>query len=337
MFGKANNILGLYCGQGRLSLTLAKGGEVKKSIWVNVPDNIMEGTEIKSENLFAALLKETIKQNGMSCKNVAFAITSDDVFIRNITIPRMTPDQIRINIPFEFRDFIHGELKEYIFDYAYLPGRDGMNEATGEPTMNLVAAAIPSESLESISRMMKKAGLRLVKAAPSIFGYESLLKLLPSADEREKERCFMNIGYDDTRMLIYKNGKYKLTHMIDIGEYKIVQVLADEMNVDMHLAKTYLETNYENCQQLQAVRNTYKDISLEILKGINFYEVSDMTARLGDIVLCGGGAMITPLVALLKERITMNVCTMDELFNIRNFGPAFNITALSYGIVAEEV
>lgn len=337
MFGSSNKVLGIYCAHGRLSLTLVKGGAISKTVWVDVPGNIINGSEIKSENLFSAFLKDTIKQYGMSCRDVAFAITSDDVFIRNVTIPSMSPEQVRINIPFEFRDFISGELKEYLFDYAYIPGSDGMNETTGESTINVVAAALPAERIHTLERVMKKSGLKLVKAAPSIFGYESLLNLLPSAEERNKERCFMDIGREDTRMLIYKNGKYKLTHMIDIGEQKITQVLADEMNVDMHIAKTYLESNYNNCQELGAVRNTYKDISLEILKGINFYEVSDMTARLQDIVLCGGGAMITPLVNLLKERITMNVCTMDELFRATNVDRAFNITALSYGIAAEEV
>lgn len=105
------------------------------------------------------------------------------------------------------------------------------------------------------------------------------------------------------------------------------------MNVDMHIARTYLETNYENCVDLQPLVNVYKDISLEILKGLNFYEVSDMSARLADVTLYGGGSLIPPLVQILKDRLSMNVVTMEEMLPEWSKGEwELNLVAGSLGL-----
>ena len=327
-------VLGVVCAHNRLSLTFMRGGTVVKDIWVDVGDNIAEGSTIKAPNLLAALIKDTMKANQIRCRRAAYAIPGETVFTRTITIPEMNEEQIRINVPFEFRDFIQGELKEYVFDYVYV-GEKTDGASSDGPTMTLFAAAVPRTYLNDTISMFKQAGLKLVKATPETCTFEALLTLLPDGEERMRERCFLDIGQGHSRMLIYRDGRYKLMHMIDLGVRRIVQTIADEMNVDMHLAETYLRTQYEGCDTLPAVQNVYKDISLEVLKGINFYEVSDMSARLGDVTICGGGAMIAPLVELLKNRISMNVTTMDELLPDWNVNGSLNLTATSLGLVVE--
>ena len=331
MLGKTDDVLGIACEHNQLSLTLIKGGTVKKTVSKEIPENIVSGSNIRARNLFADFLKEMMRENQISCKNAAYALPGEAVFTRNINTPKMDPEQIRINVPYEFRDFIRGELKEYVFDYLILPEEQGTGEENAA-TQRLFAVAVERSYLEETAEMFLRAGLRLIKAAPTICSYEALLTLLDTEEERNKERCFLDIGRGHTGMLIYKNGHYKLMHMIDNGERRIVQAVADEMNVDMHIAITYLHSNYENCMELPSVVNVYKDFSLEVLKGINFYEVSDMTSRLADLTICGNGAQIPPLVDLLKKRIAMNVTTLEELLPEWNKGGQLNLSALSLGV-----
>lgn len=330
--GKNRELLGIVCEHSRISITVVSHGEIKKTLWVNTPEDILSGAEIRSEHMLSAMIRDTLKKNKIRCRDAAYALPNEEVFIRTIEMPLMEDEQIRFNIPFEFRDFIHGELDTYVFDYAYLSRQGGRDEATGEETMSLVAAAVSSEYLERIRAILKGAGLRMVKAMPEMFSYERLLAKLPKEDERNKEVCFIDIGSSASRMIVLKNDRYKLTQVIDIGLEKVKQVLADEMNVDMHLADTYLKTNYQDCRNMPQLVNIYKDISLEVLKGLNFYEVSDMTSRLQNVILCGVGATIEPLVNLLKERIAMEVVTIQELFSDWTKDSSFNITAVSYGL-----
>lgn len=325
--------VGVVCEDNRLILTWIKGGDVKKSICADLGDNIIDGSNIKSHHLFASFLKETLKEHGISAKFAAYAIPGELVFTRNVRLPRMSEEQLRINIPFEFRDFIQGELKEYVFDYAYIP--DANKDTSHDDSVKLFLAAIPRSYLEEITETFRMAGLKLVKAAPEFCTYESLIRLLMTKEEREKERCFLDIGRSNSRMMIFKDGHYKLMHLLDVGMRQIVMAIADEMNVDEHLASTYLDTKYEGCDKLPEVEKVYKKISIEVLKGINFYEVSDVSARLEDMTLCGGGATVEPLVELLKKRVTLNVTTMNELLPAWNSNGDLNITGTSLGIVVE--
>ncbi len=329
---KLDGVLGIYAAHGRLAIAMTKGKSVKTA-WVDIPSNIVQDGEVLSKNLFAQFLKDTIKENKFKSKKAAFVLSSDHVLMRNIFMPKMTEDQIRNNIPFEFRDFIKGELKEYLFDYAWRPGSDAASGEDADERIELTAAAIPVEHFNNLTEILQLSGLKIVKAVPDLCVIENLLTLFDNEEDRLKERCFLDIGNRNTRMQIYKDGKYKLSHLIDIGETYIVQTIADVKNVDMELARTYMRTNYEDCLLLPEVVNSYKDISLEIMKGFNYYEMSDMSSRLNDVVLYGSGAMIEPLVDLLKERLGKQVSTMSELFPQFNPNGDLNITTDAIGIL----
>ena len=331
---KHRSVVGVVCEHNRLSITWFSGGAVRKYVCVDVGENIARGSDILAPGLFSSLLRDTLKENGIKCKHAAYAIPGETVFTRTITMPRMADEQVRLNIPFEFRDFISGELKDYVFDYSYIRNGAGVDDS-GEPVVKVFAAALPKGFLSDTIAMFSAAGLRLVKAAPELSSYEALLSLLPTEEEQAKERCFLDIGRNHTRMLIYKDHRYKLMHMIDIGESAIIRNIADEKNVDMHIAATYLRTKFEDCDKLPSVISAYKDISLEVMKSINFYEVSDMSARLRDLTICGEGAQIEPLVDLLKTRIAMNVTTMDELLPEWNKDGLLALTAPSLGLVLD--
>ncbi len=328
---KNDGILGISVNHARLTMALIRGGNVQKAVWEEIPDNIVEGNKILSQNLFADFLREKMAEHGMHSKKAAYVLADSEVFVRTISMPKVSDDQLRYNIPFEFRDFIQGELKDYIFDFIKRDNKDPEN-----PNVDLLAYAVPVSLVEDLRSTLRLAGLKLEKAIPETTVYETLIHKLPDEEAINKERCFMDIGRRSIRMVIFKNGMYKLSHVIDIGENQIIQAIADEKGVDFRLALTYLRTRFEDCDRLPSVVNAYKDISLEVLKGLNFYEMSDMSARLHDVVLCGTGAMTEPLVDILKERIDMDVITMDELLPKYDKDKEFNVTYEAIGILLNE-
>ncbi len=330
---KNDGVLGIGVNHGRLSLTLMRGDEVRKSVWEEIPDNIVEGNRILSASLFADFLKEKMKENGIKCKKGAYVIADSDIFVRNVTMPQMSDDQLSYNIPFEFRDYISGELKDYVFDYVKRE-QTSDNETTG--TVNLLAYAVPMSKISELRDILRVAGMKLEKAIPETSVYEALIQALGDEEQIKKERCFMDIGRRAIRMMVFKNGVYKLSHVIDIGENHVINAIADDLNVDAHLAMTYLRTKYQDSDRLPAAINAYKDISLEVIKGLNFYEMSDMSARLSDVVLCGTGAMTEPLVEILKERIDKNVMTLNEMLPRYDKDKELNVTYTSVGILLNQ-
>ncbi len=326
---KNEGILGISVNHGRIALTIMKSGQVSRTLWEEVPENIVDGTKILSQNLFADFLKEKLKENGIKCKKAAYTIADEELFIKNITMPVMSDEQLRYNIPFEFNDYIHGEMKDYVFDYIKRESRD---EAQSQQ-IRLLAYAVPIETIAGLEETLQMAGLKLEKALPETIACESLVQSVKSDEEERTGKCFLDIGRRGIRMMIYKDGEYSLSHQIDTGEGHAINIIADELSVDTHLAATYLRTNHNDCTRMTPVVNAFKDISLEILKGLNYYEMSDMTTKLGEVILCGTGALTEPLVEILKERIDKNVHTMDEFLSQFTKEKEVNVTYPSLGLL----
>lgn len=326
---KNEGILGISVNHGRIALTILKAGMVNKTLWEEIPENIVDGSKILSRNLFAEFLLDKLKENGIKCKKAAYMIADEDIFIKNITMPVMTDDQLKYNVPFEFHDYIKGEMKDYIFDFI----RRDAGEGSNSQQIKLLAYAVPAQTITDLAEILDMAGLKLVKALPETVAYEALLHKVGDDGGDRNGKCILDIGRRNIRMMIFKNGEYSLSHQIDAGISRAINVIADEMAVDLHLAATYLQTNHNDCNKMTPVVNTFKDISLEVLKGLNYYEMSDMTSKLGDVILCGAGALVEPLVEILKERIDKNVYTMDEFLSEYSSDKEINITYTSVGIL----
>lgn len=326
---KKEAILGISVTHGNMALTVLKAGQVVNTFWEEVPENIVDGTKIISSVLFTEFLQDKLKTNGIKCKKAAFTIADEDIFIKNISMPNMTDEQLKYNVPFEFSDYIHGELKDYIFDFIK---RDTTESETNQQ-MRLLAYAVPAQTIANLQQMLQMAGLKLVKVLPETIAYEALLATVKRNEEERTSKCFLDIGRRNIRMMIFKNGEFALSHQIDTGENHAINVIADELGVDSHLANTYLRTNHNDCNKMTSVVNAFKDMSLEILKGLNYYEMSDMTTKLSEVILCGTGALTEPLVEILKERIDKNVYTMDEFLSEFTSEKNINVTYASAGTV----
>jgi type IV pilus assembly protein PilM len=91
------------------------------------------------------------------------------------------------------------------------------------------------------------------------------------------------------------------------------QVIAEAYSVDVHLAHTYLLSNYENCQSKEYCMNAYGTITVELMRALNFYRFSNPESRLGDLYLTGGGSMIKPLRKAIADTVGMKIHPPTEL------------------------
>ena len=114
----ARTILGVDIGYDSLKLALVNGKTVRKTAIVPIPKNLIREGRVVSTETMGELIRRTMKENGIRCSKAALALPNETVFIRSVTMPLMTIDQLNYNLPFEFRDYITDELKDYFYDYA---------------------------------------------------------------------------------------------------------------------------------------------------------------------------------------------------------------------------
>lgn len=83
----------------------------------------------------------------------------------------MTEKELRLNLPYEFRDYISQGKDRYVYDYAMLGMR---NDADGQPEgMDLLAVAAPKRSHRRLYRdVPSRRYLKLKVALPEQAAYQ---------------------------------------------------------------------------------------------------------------------------------------------------------------------
>lgn len=331
----AKKILGIDVGHDTLKLALINGKTVEKVVSAPLPLNLIQNNKVVSEEAMGEFLRDTMKENGIRCSLAAYVFQNENIYARIIKMPKMTADQLRVNLPYEFSDFISDEPQKYVYDYAMLPddgelqNSEEEGEADGE-SMSLMAVAVQKEILESVRRFTKKAGLKLVKAAPTMSAFISLIR---ENGDPEKEYCVLDLGHRAIRMHIFKGERYEVTRTLDVGLSVLDDVIAENLNVDVHLAHTYLLSNYENCQYSEYCMSAYDNITMELVRALNFYRFSNPDSNLEDVYLAGGGMQNDSLREVIRQSLDLNVHHARELLppsmsreGISSFVQAIGIT-----------
>lgn len=318
----AKAILGIDIGHDQLKLALVKGGKVVRTASAKMPENLMRDGRIVSRESMTELMRNTMKENGIRASRAAIVLPNDVTFIKNVEMPWMTVDQLEYNLPFEFNDYITGELKDYTFDYAVLNSPEetadeksvGDEEPEGGGVMELMAVGTLKAVLEDAMVILRKAGLKLVMTAPSLCAYISLLRAQASAlSDLGDEYGVLDLGYSEIRMYMFHHDRHVATRVLEVGLSTLDEVLSDTYGVDIHLAHTYLMTNYENCQQSEVCAAAYENIAVELMRALNFYRFSNPNSGLSDLWLCGGGAVIAPLAETIGDMLNIQMHPASEL------------------------
>lgn len=351
-------ILGIDAGTDRLKLVLVEGGYVLDAVAVPMPENLIKEGRITSIESLSDLISRTLKDNGIKAKKAAYVLPSETVYIKNVKMPMMNAEQLSFNLPFEFNDYISGEIKDFVFDYAVLEDDEeevpedeaptAESEAEGEEaeeneeapeqeeTLNLMAVGAERAVVEEVTAMLRKAGLKLVRTAPAVCSYISLIRQQrESLSEYSDEYGILDLGHESIRMYIYKGDKYEATRVLDSGLSALDDVLSEAYGVDRHIAHTYLLNNFENCHDREECRVIYENIAVELMRAMNFYRFSNPDNSLTDIWLCGGGASIAPLKTALSEMLDMRLHTASELIPDGDDIPDCNTFVQAAGIAAE--
>ena len=149
---------GIDIGSERLKMAVCGDQGVVSVAIEEVPESLVKDGRVTSFETMAEVIRDAARKNKINAKDCALALHSRDVFTRRITVPAMTEEELGLNLPFEFRDYIADDKDKYSFDYAVL----GMkHDAAGNPVeMDILAAAALTETIEAYRTVLPSGGLQ---------------------------------------------------------------------------------------------------------------------------------------------------------------------------------
>ena len=185
----AKNYIGLDIEANEIYM--ANGG---KCVFMQMPENLVKDGKIVSPESLAKFLKTMKKEGSIGGKNISLILPDDATYFRNVVSPVVSDAQLRLNLPYEFRDFVGSNSIDYNYDYVVSSyNKDENGDVTG---INILAAAANKESVEEYFNILKRAGLKLKCALPREM---ALINIMENVDEN-KEYCLIGIGYNHSNV-----------------------------------------------------------------------------------------------------------------------------------------
>lgn len=306
-------MVGFDIGSDRLKIfTADKEGAALHEI--RLPERMVENGVVVMPNAFSDFLKKIRKDLGLPKCRAALAVPSGQTICRLVAMPRMTEDQLLLNLPYEFSDFINGEPERYFCDYALCDPREGEQASEDDDRMTMMAAIISKEQSYGYVRMFAQAGIKLDLLLP-----QEMCLLQLAEDYRRKnpgaprEYCFVDLGHTATRVTLISGDRVQAVRQIDIGGQALDRIVADELGVDEFLAGTYKRKNDQGILEHPRCMELYGNIAVELLKVFNFYQYAFRENNLEGIYLTGGGANILPLRQAIFETLSVPMHRPGEL------------------------
>lgn len=306
--------VGFDIGGLNLHIAVREGGRWTKLGAEPLPEGLVREGQILSYEAMGDFLK-SVRRTYHLPRQAALALPAAACYCRRFTTAYMTDEQLRFNLPYEFRDYITDDKENYFFDYAVV---DTLRDDDGAPReLDLMAAACPKLTMADYIAMFRRAGYRLKVAVPQEMAYINLLR---AGTAPAHAHCLLDLGHTAVRLYMFDGDRFDTQRVLDFGCGAIDRAIADHFGVDMHVAASYRLQNYNGAADLPECRDLYDAIGVEVVKAINYQRFNSGGAEISHIHCCGGGVLNPALMAALRAAIPLTFEEMSDCWP--GLGPA---------------
>ncbi len=291
-----------------IAVTGRKG--IKRIVNLILPEGMVRDGRIISYDAMGDFIRESAKKQKLRVHDAAVVLPSSQCFCRRLSMPVMSHEQLMVNIPYEFRDFITAEKDAYYYDYAVI--KTTSDESGMVQGLDLMAAAALKDTIEDYRHMFRRAGMKLKTVVPLEMAYGNML----SRAGVDHCHCLIDLGHYAVRLYMYNGSAFETSHTIEYGCNALDSAIAEAIHIDPFLAATYREANHDDCQSLPECMQIYQNLALEIQKAIYFFRYNSPDAELEHIHLIGGGSSIKPLRDTLVNTLSIPIANAEEIFDV---------------------
>lgn len=303
-----NKTIGVDLGGSDVKFAIIDDFQIEKAVRVQAPENLIRNGLPVSPEAMASFLKSTASEYGLHSRSWALSLSPSQSFTRCVTVPKMNVEQLALNLPYEFRDYITQGKEKYQYDYAVLGYREGQDGAGDE--IDLMTCAALKSTLLELQTTFRQAGMRLKSIIPEEFAYRNLIRR--AYPQGQEPICLIDLGHNSTRIHIFNGERFEVTRIIDMGGAYQDSVIAELLGIDVYLAHTKKQANQEGILEEEPCLEFYRSIALEIMRAINFYNY-DSQAALDRIFVMGGGVLNPYLLRELEASLGLEIINAEEL------------------------
>lgn len=278
---------------------------------VELPDGVVVGGVVTDSAALTRALVAMWKSFDFGCRSVIIGVTSPQVVVRTMQMPKLPPDQQLKALPYQAKDVIALPLEEVLLDFQELGPVDGEPESVS----GLLIAA-PRRPVVIAVKAVEAAGLRIVRVDLASFA-----ALRAAAEPGIPTEAIVDIGAQLTTIVIHQLGVPKVVRTLARGGQQLTERLIDRTGAGANEAETQkrqIGLIGENSEIAGILASAIRPLITEIRGSVQYFGSANSTASLDRICLTGGGALLPGLAAMLSQDTGVDCVVISPLQNVRN-------------------
>jgi type IV pilus assembly protein PilM len=288
---------------------------VVRAAQVPLPAGAVESGEVRDAEAVAAALKELWHEGGFKARQVWMGIGNQRVFVREVVIPWLPDKELRASLPLQVQEFLPMSADEVVLDHV--PVAEFEQEDRRMLRILLVAAqrtAVDAAVRAVQAARLEPLGLDLVPFA--------LVRAVGTDDgalglEEQGEEAIVDIGAHVTNIVVHARGTTRFVRIVPAGGRDIPTAVARAFGVDDELAERLKRGEPVGDQEAAEppAPDEVRSVALtraaafvdEIRSSLEFYTAQAKDARIGRLLVTGGGSKLDGLLDVMRERIPLPV------------------------------
>jgi type IV pilus assembly protein PilM len=309
------------------AVEISTGGNpsVLRAAQVALPAGAVENGEVRDPEAVGESLRQLWQSGGFKSRQVFMGVGNQRVVVREIAIPWLPEKELRASLGFQVQEFIPMSTDEAVLDFDPL----GEFEHEDRRMLRMLLVAAQRAMVDGLVRAAQAAkleplGLDLVPFA--------LVRAVGSGDagmdlEEEGEEAVIDIGAHVTNIVVHQRGRTKFVRILPSGGRDVTTAIARAAGVDDEIAERLKRGEDVELPEPEVVDDDgspppqlpapadIRNVALtragafvdEIRSSLEFYTAQSREARIGHVLVTGGGSKLDGLLELMRQRIPVPV------------------------------
>jgi type IV pilus assembly protein PilM len=299
LFVKDTEFFGLDIGSTAIRLVQLRRGSVHPALVaygaVPVPANLTSSDSKMDQDKISELVKQLVRENHVSLKNVVVGLPSNKVFATVITTPKLDNAQLAKAIRYQAEQYIPMALDQVKLDWAVVDQSKDGNQ------LEVLLLAAPNSAIDKYVSILEKAGLEPLALEANATAVARAL--IPT---NNLAVVLVDFGALDSDISIVWNNAPRLIRSVAVGGLTLVRAVAQNLGLDEVQATQFtykfgLTQSKLEGQVFKAIKPTLENLVSEVEKSVKYFTGRYPDVKLEKLVVTGSASALPELGPFLAN------------------------------------
>jgi type IV pilus assembly protein PilM len=276
---------------------------------VPLPAGAVENAEVRQPDIVGEALRELWSKGKFKAKQAYLGVGNQRVIVREIALPWLPEKELRNSLAFQVQEFIPMSVDDAVLDYDPV----GELEQDGRRLLRILLVAAQRGMISALVASATAAKLDPVGIDLTPFALVRSVGLFEGLDlDIQGDEAVVDVGAHVTNICVHDRGLTRFVRILPSGGRDVTLAIARGLGIQDDVAERLKRGEVidggpalEDAERVALQRaGAFVD---EIRSSLEFYTAQVPGAKIGRVVVTGGGSKLRGFLHLLQERIPVKV------------------------------